>query len=183
MGKLIVFACGNSELATATGVDIASLKRIVGSLSAVKGFTVLKRTPKAARISETDVVELDLDFKHPKRVSVCTRLFQVVGFCVYDSMIVCSRFQEIQLPTPTYEDPKERGTSAAVADDRKYTVDACIVRTMKMRNEMTHQVCSACYWRVCIGFVSERRRCIVVKNRRWFKKSSTKFGISCQRQR
>ena len=57
-----------SDLVSATGIDIGSVKRIVGSLSAVKGLAVLKKTPKVAKICDSDTIELDLQFKHPKRV-------------------------------------------------------------------------------------------------------------------
>lgn len=104
-----------AELIAMTGLDMDVMKRIVGSLSAVKGVAVVKKTPKVARISDTDVVELDSTFKHPKR--------------------------EFALPAPFFDNISERtGPSKEVCEDRKFMVDACIVRTMKARNCMEHQV-------------------------------------------
>ena len=104
-----------AELICMTGLEMDVVKRIVGSLSAVKGVAVVKKTPKVARILETDVVELDSAFKHPKR--------------------------EFPLPAPFFDSIVEKtGPSKEVCDDRKYMVDACIVRIMKARNTMGHQV-------------------------------------------
>ena len=44
------------------------------------------------------------------------------------------------MPSPIFEDVKDNGANSAVMEDRKYMVDACIVRTMKTRNRMDHQV-------------------------------------------
>lgn len=112
-----------AELIAMTGLDMDVMKRIVGSLSAVKGVAIVNKTPKGARISETDVVELDSTFKHPKR--------------------------EFALPAPFFDNISERtGPSKEVCEDRKYMVDACIVRTMKARNCMEHQVQNIFFYQV-----------------------------------
>lgn len=98
------------ELADFTNLPLSCMKRLVGSLSTVKGLSVLSKSSPGPRISDKDVVSIDDTYKNPKR--------------------------EVSLPVPVLEE--ERTGADIVTDDRKCAVDACIVRIMKSRKELSH---------------------------------------------
>jgi hypothetical protein len=131
--------CTVGKLATITGIDFGMMKHIIGSMATVKGMMVVAKRPAGPRVSESDEVEVDWAFKSPKRV----RAVRVVA-----SRVVCSDVrdgcvsvvaQQFTLPAPKLVESSQK-MDVAITEERKLSVDACIVRTMKARTTLQHAV-------------------------------------------
>ncbi len=153
-------SCTVEELAATTGIDKGDLKRVVAPMVLAKGFKILKKEPATSSIKDTDVLEIDLAFKSPKRVCVPVDASLCVhsGFFCHDIAShsgVCPLFllllrvaalsalwlacaQEISIPTPLLQ-AKTTESGPAVEPERNEAVDAAIVRIMKSRKILHHQ--------------------------------------------
>ncbi len=62
--------CTVMHLADLLGLasDITTVKSLIGSMCSVPQLRILKKTPRSNRIDLDDVLEIDSDFKSPKRV-------------------------------------------------------------------------------------------------------------------
>jgi cullin-4 len=103
------------DIASATGLVEVELKRTLQSLACAK-IRVLTKHPKSREVSNTDTFTVNLNFQDPKyRIKI----------------------NQIQLKE-TQEENKE--THDRVYQDRQYETQAAIVRIMKSRKTMTHQL-------------------------------------------
>eukprot|EP01116_Phalansterium_solitarium_P025741 TRINITY_DN9994_c0_g1_i1.p1 TRINITY_DN9994_c0_g1~~TRINITY_DN9994_c0_g1_i1.p1 ORF type:complete len:876 (+),score=328.37 TRINITY_DN9994_c0_g1_i1:265-2628(+) len=105
-----------SDLRTATGMDVAELRRTLHSLACGKIRVLVKFGPNNVNsVDESDEFEMNKEFKQK-----LTRL----------------KINAAQLK----ETPEEAAkTHASVQEDRQYQIDAAIVRIMKTRKSLHHQ--------------------------------------------
>lgn len=104
-----------SEIAIATEIPPAELKRILQSLACVKGRDVLKKTPVAREVKEDDTFEFNHGFT--------SRMYKV----------------RIGPVAPAREaDDARAATRERVEEDRKPLLEAAIVRIMKARKTLSH---------------------------------------------
>lgn len=124
------------ELIELTGVDMATMKNILGSMLFAKDLMVLKKTPKSKQIEEDHVIELDPAYRNPSNVrqhahSIPARtMTHLVPFFVW--------LQKVTLPVVAIEDKKSAGDT--VSEERLLTIDAALVRIMKTRKTLQHLV-------------------------------------------
>ena len=106
-----------AAIATHTGMEATELKRTLQSLACGKKETrVLRKEPAGREVSEEDVFHVNSKFVNKKyRVKI----------------------NQIQMKETPEENKK---TTEGVFQDRQYQVDACIVRVMKTRKMLTHQL-------------------------------------------
>jgi cullin-4 len=103
------------EILESTKIDEVELKKTLQSLACGK-ITILSKTPKSLDINNTDVFRFLKDFTH-KHIRI--------------------KFSHIQFK----ETPEENNsTNERVFQDRQYQVDAAIVRVMKMRKTLLHNL-------------------------------------------
>lgn len=103
------------EIATATAIEDSELRRTLQSLACGKA-RVLSKVPKSKEIENGDKFVFNADFKH--------KLFRI-------------KINQIQMK----ETPEENvSTTERVFQDRQYQVDAAIVRIMKTRKSLTHNL-------------------------------------------
>lgn len=106
-----------SDVVLATGVDSLELRRVLLSLACGElGTRVLTKEPKSREVNDTDVFRFNAEFT--------SKLFRV-------------RIKSIALKETEAE--VER-TNEEVFRDRQYAVDANIVRIMKTRKQLAHNV-------------------------------------------
>lgn len=103
------------DIASATGLIDAELQRTLQSLACAK-MKVLTKHPKGREVNPTDTFTVNATFTDPK--------FRI-------------KINQIQLKE-TKEENKE--THERVYQDRQYETQAAIVRIMKSRKKMTHQL-------------------------------------------
>jgi cullin-4 len=97
--------------------DLMELKRTLASLAlADADVRLLLKEPRNKKLLPTDVFSLNNDFTH--------RLFRI-------------KINSVQLKETREE---QAATSTRVLEDRQYALDACIVRVMKARKTMQHQL-------------------------------------------
>lgn len=104
------------ELVAATGMDDKTLKPTLLSLSMAKGSHVLIKDPKSKDCKPTDAFSVNAGFRHKLR-----RI----------------KINSIQIRETAAE---EQEAYEHVFRDRQHAVDAAIVRTMKTRKTLSHQL-------------------------------------------
>mmetsp|Transcript_24421 Transcript_24421/g.53296 ORF Transcript_24421/g.53296 Transcript_24421/m.53296 type:complete len:740 (-) Transcript_24421:186-2405(-) len=104
-----------SDIATATDIPTADLKRNLQSLALVKGKNVLRKEPMSKDISDDDVFHFNENFK--------------------------SKLIKVKIGTVAAQkesDPEKQETRQKVEEDRKPQIEAAIVRIMKARRVLDH---------------------------------------------
>eukprot|EP01135_Chromosphaera_perkinsii_P007936 Nk52_evm8s1073 gene=Nk52_evmTU8s1073 len=96
-----------------TMIPEGDLKRSLQSLACAK-YKVLTKTPKSRDVNETDTFKVNEGFE--------SKLYRI----------------KIQSISAKETEPERQGTRSKVDDDRKYQIEACIVRIMKSRKKMEH---------------------------------------------
>ena len=104
-----------SEIQKLTNLEYFELKRTLQSLSCSKTRILLKE-PKASKVEESDIFSLNPNFSNPH--------FRI-------------KVNSIQIK----ETPQEQtDTTEKVFQDRIYIIDAAIVRIMKTRQSLSHEL-------------------------------------------
>jgi cullin-4 len=106
-----------AEIKAATRVEDGELRRTLQSLACGKvNQRVLHKEPKGKEVEDGDVFSLNLNFEH--------KLYRI-------------KINTIQLKETVEENEK---THADVHRDRQYQIDAAIVRIMKARKKLSHNL-------------------------------------------
>ncbi|CAL8119031.1 unnamed protein product [Orchesella dallaii] len=103
------------DIKTATNIEEGELKRTLQSLACGKA-RVLMKEPKGKDVTEEDKFKYNLEFTN--------KLFRV-------------KINQIQMKETNEE---QKATEERVFQDRQYQIDAAIVRIMKMRKTLSHQL-------------------------------------------
>ncbi|KAG8586623.1 hypothetical protein GDO81_005436 [Engystomops pustulosus] len=103
------------EIKLATGVEDSELRRTLQSLACGKA-RVLNKIPKSKDVEDGDKFTFNGDFKH--------KLYRI-------------KINQIQMKETVEE---QVTTTERVFQDRQYQIDAAIVRIMKMRKTLTHNL-------------------------------------------
>ncbi|RVE67444.1 hypothetical protein OJAV_G00103300 [Oryzias javanicus] len=103
------------EIKLATGIEDSELRRTLQSLACGKA-RVLTKTPKSKDVEDGDKFSCNNDFKH--------KLFRI-------------KINQIQMKETVEE---QASTTERVFQDRQYQIDAAIVRIMKMRKTLSHNL-------------------------------------------
>ncbi|XP_058506223.1 cullin-4B [Solea solea] len=103
------------EIKLATGIEDSELRRTLQSLACGKA-RVLTKVPKSKEIEDGDKFSCNNDFKH--------KLFRI-------------KINQIQMKETVEE---QASTTERVFQDRQYQIDAAIVRIMKMRKTLSHNL-------------------------------------------
>eukprot|EP00062_Callorhinchus_milii_P001117 gi/632935869/ref/XP_007891612.1/ PREDICTED: cullin-4B [Callorhinchus milii] len=103
------------EIKAATGIEDGELRRTLQSLACGKA-RVLAKTPKSKDVEDCDKFTCNDDFKH--------KLFRI-------------KINQIQMKETVEE---QASTTERVFQDRQYQIDAAIVRIMKMRKTLSHNL-------------------------------------------
>uniref|UniRef100_A0A3B3HAS0 Cullin 4B n=1 Tax=Oryzias latipes TaxID=8090 RepID=A0A3B3HAS0_ORYLA len=103
------------EIKLATGIEDGELRRTLQSLACGKA-RVLTKTPKSKDVEDGDKFSCNNDFKH--------KLFRI-------------KINQIQMKETVEE---QASTTERVFQDRQYQIDAAIVRIMKMRKTLSHNL-------------------------------------------
>ncbi|KAG2463701.1 CUL4B protein, partial [Polypterus senegalus] len=104
------------EIKQATGIEDGELRRTLQSLACGKA-RVLSKTPKSKDVEDGDKFTCNDDFKH--------KLFRI-------------KINQIQMRETVVEE--QASTTERVFQDRQYQIDAAIVRIMKMRKTLSHNL-------------------------------------------
>ncbi|XP_067298437.1 cullin-4A [Pseudorasbora parva] len=107
--------CSVEEIRTATGIEDGELKRTLQSLACGKA-RVLNKTPRGKDVEESDRFQFNSDFRH--------KLFRI-------------KINQIQMKETVEE---QVSTTERVFQDRQYQIDAAVVRIMKMRKTLSHNL-------------------------------------------
>jgi cullin 4 len=100
------------ELCETTGLDVATMKNVLGSMVFAKDLGVLKKTPKTKAIEDDHTLELDAAYRNPN--------------------------VRITLPIVAVEEKKH--AAETVSQERMIVIDAALVRIMKTRKTLSHAV-------------------------------------------
>ncbi|KAA0709411.1 Cullin-4B [Triplophysa tibetana] len=103
------------DIKLATGIEDGELRRTLQSLACGKA-RVLMKTPKSKDVDDGDKFLCNDDFKH--------KLFRI-------------KINQIQMKETVEE---QASTTERVFQDRQYQIDAAIVRIMKMRKALSHNL-------------------------------------------
>uniref|UniRef100_A0A1A8EM16 Cullin-4B n=2 Tax=Nothobranchius korthausae TaxID=1143690 RepID=A0A1A8EM16_9TELE len=103
------------EIKLATGIEDGELRRTLQSLACGKA-RVLTKIPKSKDVEDGDKFSCNDDFKH--------KLFRI-------------KINQIQMKETVEE---QASTTERVFQDRQYQIDAAIVRIMKMRKSLSHNL-------------------------------------------
>ncbi|XP_053563740.1 LOW QUALITY PROTEIN: cullin-4A [Bombina bombina] len=103
------------EIKLATGIEDSELRRTIQSLACGKA-RVLNKTPKGKDVQDGDKFSFNGDFKH--------KLYRI-------------KINQIQMKETVEE---QVNTTERVFQDRQYQIDAAIVRIMKMRKTLSHNL-------------------------------------------
>ncbi|XP_061430926.1 cullin-4A-like isoform X1 [Lethenteron reissneri] len=103
------------DIRTATGIEDGELRRTLQSLACGKA-RVINKEPKSKDVEDGDHFLLNGDFKH--------KLFRI-------------KINQIQMKETVEE---QASTHERVFQDRQYQIDAAIVRIMKMRKTLSHNL-------------------------------------------
>ncbi|XP_066475020.1 cullin-4A [Tiliqua scincoides] len=106
---------GFEEIKMATGIEDSELKRTLQSLACGKA-RVLNKNPRGKDVEDGDKFTFNGDFKH--------KLFRI-------------KINQIQMKETVEE---QVSTTERVFQDRQYQIDAAIVRIMKMRKTLGHNL-------------------------------------------
>ncbi|XP_077094217.1 cullin-4A [Siphateles boraxobius] len=107
--------CSVEEIRTATGIEDGELKRTLQSLACGKA-RVLNKTPRGKEVEDADRFHFNSDFRH--------KLFRI-------------KINQIQMKETVEE---QVSTTERVFQDRQYQIDAAVVRIMKMRKTLSHNL-------------------------------------------
>ncbi|KAM3625151.1 uncharacterized protein V6R79_007536 [Siganus canaliculatus] len=103
------------EIRTATGIEEGELRRTLQSLACGKA-RVLNKNPRGKDVEDGDRFNFNSDFKH--------KLFRI-------------KINQIQMKETVEE---QVSTTERVFQDRQYQIDAAVVRIMKMRKTLSHNL-------------------------------------------
>ncbi|KAF0884853.1 CUL4A protein, partial [Crocuta crocuta] len=103
------------EIKLATGIEDGELRRTLQSLACGKA-RVLVKSPKGKEVEDGDTFTFNGEFKH--------KLFRI-------------KINQIQMKETVEE---QASTTERVFQDRQYQIDAAIVRIMKMRKTLSHNL-------------------------------------------
>ncbi|KAK7898323.1 hypothetical protein WMY93_019176 [Mugilogobius chulae] len=103
------------EIRTATGIEEGELRRTLQSLACGKA-RVLNKMPRGKDVEDGDRFNFNNDFKH--------KLFRI-------------KINQIQMKETVEE---QVSTTERVFQDRQYQIDAAVVRIMKMRKTLSHNL-------------------------------------------
>uniref|UniRef100_A0A8C1UNQ9 Cullin 4A n=1 Tax=Cyprinus carpio TaxID=7962 RepID=A0A8C1UNQ9_CYPCA len=103
------------EIRTATGIEDGELKRTLQSLACGKA-RVLNKMPRGKDVEDADRFHFNSDFTH--------KLFRI-------------KINQIQMKETVEE---QVSTTERVFQDRQYQIDAALVRIMKMRKTLSHNL-------------------------------------------
>lgn len=103
------------DIRTATGIEEGELRRTLQSLACGKA-RVLNKTPRGKDVEDGDRFNFNMDFKH--------KLFRI-------------KINQIQMKETVEE---QVSTTERVFQDRQYQIDAAVVRIMKMRKTLSHNL-------------------------------------------
>ncbi|XP_036413366.1 cullin-4A [Colossoma macropomum] len=103
------------EIQTATGIEDGELRRTLQSLACGKA-RVLNKNPRGKDVEDGDRFNFNNDFKH--------KLFRI-------------KINQIQMKETVEE---QVSTTERVFQDRQYQIDAAVVRIMKMRKTLSHNL-------------------------------------------
>ncbi|KAG7315715.1 hypothetical protein KOW79_020581 [Hemibagrus wyckioides] len=103
------------EIQTATGIEESELRRTLQSLACGKA-RVLNKNPRGKDVEDGDRFNFNNDFKH--------KLFRI-------------KINQIQMKETVEE---QVSTTERVFQDRQYQIDAAVVRIMKMRKTLSHNL-------------------------------------------
>ncbi|XP_068436054.1 cullin-4A isoform X1 [Clinocottus analis] len=103
------------EIRTATGIEEEELRRTLQSLACGKA-RVLNKNPRGKDVEDGDRFNFNNDFKH--------KLFRI-------------KINQIQMKETVEE---QVSTTERVFQDRQYQIDAAVVRIMKMRKTLSHNL-------------------------------------------
>ncbi|KAI4891024.1 hypothetical protein NFI96_013882 [Prochilodus magdalenae] len=103
------------EIQTATGIEEGELRRTLQSLACGKA-RVLNKNPRGKDVEDGDRFNFNNDFKH--------KLFRI-------------KINQIQMKETVEE---QVSTTERVFQDRQYQIDAAVVRIMKMRKTLSHNL-------------------------------------------
>ncbi|KAM4630960.1 cullin-4A [Polymixia lowei] len=106
---------GVEEIRTATGIEEGELRRTLQSLACGKA-RVLNKNPRGKDVEDGDRFNFNNDFKH--------KLFRI-------------KINQIQMKETVEE---QVSTTERVFQDRQYQIDAAVVRIMKMRKTLSHNL-------------------------------------------
>jgi len=106
-----------AEIGKYAGItDVMEVKRTLASLALSDDARLLLKEPRNKKLLPTDVFTLNTEFNH--------KLFRI-------------KINSVQLKETKDE---QAATATKVLEDRQYALDACIVRVMKARKTMQHQL-------------------------------------------
>uniref|UniRef100_A0A673G184 Cullin-4A n=1 Tax=Sinocyclocheilus rhinocerous TaxID=307959 RepID=A0A673G184_9TELE len=107
--------CSVEEIRAATGIEDGELKRTLQSLACGKA-RVLNKMPRGKDVEDADCFHFNSDFRH--------KLFRI-------------KINQIQMKETVEE---QVSTTERVFQDRQYQIDAAVVRIMKMRKTLSHNL-------------------------------------------
>jgi len=108
-------ALSYSQIAAATEIAAADLKRNLQSLACVKGKNVLRKEPAGKEVEDSDVFHFNAAFS--------------------------SKLHKVKIGTVTSakeSEPEKADTRQRIEDDRKPQIEAAVVRIMKARRVLDH---------------------------------------------
>ncbi|XP_043101914.1 cullin-4A isoform X2 [Puntigrus tetrazona] len=107
--------CSVEDIRSATGIEDGELKRTLQSLACGKA-RVLNKSPRGKDVEDGDRFHFNSDFRH--------KLFRI-------------KINQIQMKETVEE---QVSTTERVFQDRQYQIDAAVVRIMKMRKTLSHNL-------------------------------------------
>jgi len=106
---------GFDDIKTATNIEAEELKRTMQSLACGK-FRVLNKNPKGKEVDATDTFSFNEKF---------------------DDKLIRIKINQVQMKETESE---QQQTTEQIFQDRQYQIDAAIVRIMKMRKSLSHNL-------------------------------------------
>ncbi|KAG2457287.1 CUL4A protein, partial [Polypterus senegalus] len=113
------------EIKTATGIEDSELRRTLQSLACGKARVLIKN-PKGKDVEDEDKFLFNSDFKH--------KLFRIKINQIQMKETVRNIYFEV------HSIEEQVSTTERVFQDRQYQIDAAIVRIMKMRKTLSHNL-------------------------------------------
>lgn len=103
------------DIKSNTGIEVTELRRTLQSLACGKA-RVLQKTPRGREVEDGDMFQFNVDF--------INKLFRI-------------KINQIQMKETSEE---QKATEERVFQDRQYQIDAAVVRIMKMRKTLGHNL-------------------------------------------